>query len=388
MALDMEPSMESEKSGTSRRDFLKFCSVVATAIGLGPAGGFKVLAALTSANRPVVLWLHFAECTACTEVLLRATNPYIDDLLLDTVSVDYHETLMAGAGSTVHDILVETAAKNSGNFICVVEGAIPTKDNGVYGTINGKTMLSIAEEICPKARCIIAIGACASFGGIAAAAPNPAGAKNIIAALKHLNLPPVVTVPGCPPNPVSFVGVISYYLLNGRLPPTDQYLRPKFAYENTVHHTCPFVDSIDPVTGRCLMSVGCKGPNTYNNCTVVKYNNGTNFPMNAGHVCIGCSEPNFWDINTPFWGKHADDTDFPPLPVEIFEKEVSPIAVIPRQTGRNISKSSKKISGVFDLTGRKVSGDVSDILSHSRRSPHKLFIEKNGNQIKKHLKIK
>jgi [NiFe] hydrogenase small subunit len=203
---------------TSRRDFLKFCSAVGIAIGIGPNAGSKVAAALTSANRPPVLWLHFSECTACTESLLRTRSPYIDDLILDTISVDYHETLMAGAGSTVHDILMESATKYSGQFICVVEGAIPTKDNGIYGTINGKTMLSIAKEICPKAKCIVALGNCSAFGGIAAAEPNPTGAKNVIAALKEIDLPQVINVPGCPPNPVSFVGVIANYLLSGRLP--------------------------------------------------------------------------------------------------------------------------------------------------------------------------
>ncbi len=390
MISDNQLSIENGNEGVSRRDFLKFCSTVAVAIGLGPAGGSKVFAALTSQNRPIVLWLHFAECTACTESFLRATSPYTDELLLDKISVDYHETLMAGAGSTVHDILIETANKNKGNFICVVEGSIPTKDNGVYGTINGKTMLSIAEEICPKAKCIIAIGTCASFGGIPAAAPNPTGAKNIIAALKHIDLPPVVNVSGCPPNPVSFVGVIAYYLLNGRLPATDDYLRPRFAYEDYIHDVCPFNEYIDPDQHhRCLIDQGCKGPNTCNNCTTVKFNNGTNFPMNAGHVCIGCSDPNFWDVNSPFWGKLADDVfDLIPHPDKVFEKKVQPIAVNPGRNRKNIKNQIKTSPEMFDLTGRKVPMNTADISKNKKHGTNQLFIKKTGNKIRKHLKVR
>jgi [NiFe] hydrogenase small subunit len=82
----MAPDPDNENIGISRRDFLKFCSTVAVAIGLGPAGGSKVFAALTSQSRPIILWLHFAECTGCTESFLRATSPYTDELLLDKVS--------------------------------------------------------------------------------------------------------------------------------------------------------------------------------------------------------------------------------------------------------------------------------------------------------------
>lgn len=386
--MDNQPLMESENAGTSRRDFLKFCSMVATAIGLGPSAGSEVLAALTSPNRPIVLWLHFAECTACTEALLRTANPYIDDLLLDTLSVDYHETLMAGAGSTVHDILIETAKKNSGKFICVVEGAIPTKDNGIYGTINGKTMLSIAEEVCPKAQCIIAIGNCSSFGGIAAAAPNPTGAKNVIAALKSINLPQVINVPGCPPNPVSFVGVIANYLLKGKLPPTDAYLRPLFAYGDYVHNQCPFRFNTEAAKARCLMDKGCKGPVSNNSCPTVKFNSAMNFPMNAGHVCIGCSEPKFWDINTPFWGKLADDTDIPPSPAELFEKEVNPISVLPHHFDRSRLLHPNPQSQMFDLTGRKVSMSASRNALNQRQTASKMLIDKTGDLIKKHLDVK
>lgn len=380
---------EREKKGdgsandVDRRDFLKFCSAVAVAIGLAPSFGSRVAAALMAADRPPVLWLHFSECTGCTEATLRSVNPFFDDLILGAISLDYHETLMAGAGATVHDILTTSAENYKGQFFCVVEGSIPTAQNGIFGTVNGRTMLSVAQEICPKAKGIIAIGNCASFGGIPAAIPNPTGAKNVIAALKDLTLPPVINVPGCPPNPVSFVGVIANYLLKGTLPETDQYLRPLFAYGSTVHSTCPFILDTDPTTGRCLKPKGCKGPNTVNNCTTVKYNNATNFPMNAGHVCIGCSDPTFWDMNTPFWGFLAADTQLPPTPLEIFEKDVQPIAVKPSVRKMAPSLIQKRNEEVFDVLGRRVSSAAQRV--PGRHKTPGMYIDKTQSRMRKIL---
>ncbi len=100
---DLEKSLGTK--GISRRDFMKFCSAIAVSLGLGPSMAREVAAALTSSDRPPVLWLHFAECTGCTEAVLRTTDPWFDDLILNVLSLDYHETLMAGAGRRVHEIL-------------------------------------------------------------------------------------------------------------------------------------------------------------------------------------------------------------------------------------------------------------------------------------------
>jgi [NiFe] hydrogenase small subunit len=364
----------------SRRDFLKFCSVVAAAIGLGPSLGSRVAAALTSAARPPVLWLHFSECTACTESLLRSVSPYIDDLILGTISLDYHETLMAASGDTVHNLLTAAASKYAGQFFCVVEGAIPTAQNGIFGTVNGRTMLSIAQEICPKAKGIIAIGNCASFGGLPAAKPNPTGAKGVKAVFPNVTgFPPIINVPGCPPNPVSFVGVIANYLLKGTLPPLDDYLRPLFAYENDNHSQCPLKG-----TTRCLMDLGCKGPVTWNNCPTIKFN-GTNFPMNAGHVCIGCSEPLFWDTYTPFWGLFASDVPPPPDPV----KDLWPAAGVQNPQVRAASSRipKEKNREVYNVLGRRIkSAEQHGSPSARRPRPAQgFYIEKGKDGVRKRL---
>jgi [NiFe] hydrogenase small subunit len=287
------------ESGISRRGFLKFCGVVAGAMGLDPVFGSRIFEAFAAGPKPTVLWLHFAECTGCTEAVLRTTSPGFADLIFDTISLDYHETLMAAAGDTVDTILSASAETHRGQFFCVVEGAIPTASGGVFGWVGGRTMLDIAREICPKAKAIISVGNCASYGGLPAAWPNPTGAMGVEGALGTGLGVPVVNLPGCPPNPVNFVGTLANYLLFGKLPELDDDGRPKFAYGKTVHAQCPFRE----IKSRCLFEGGCKGKKTCNNCPSVKFNDGTSFPMQAGHPCIGCSEPDFWDTMTPFYQK-------------------------------------------------------------------------------------
>jgi [NiFe] hydrogenase small subunit len=286
-----------KQDGISRRQFLKFCGVVAGALGLDATFGPKIFEAFAAGPKPSVLWLHFAECTGCTEAVLRTSNPGFADLIFETISLDYHETLMAAAGDTVEQILTTAAEQNKGQFFCVVEGAIPTAAGGAYGWIGSRTMLSLAQEICSKAKAIIALGNCASYGGLPAAAPNPTGAAGVEGALGTGLAVPVVNLPGCPPNPVNFVGVIANYLLQGTLPSLDADGRPTFAYAKTVHSQCPFREN----ESRCLEDFGCKGKICGNNCPTIKFNDATSFPMQAGHPCIGCSEPDFWDRMTPFY---------------------------------------------------------------------------------------
>lgn len=298
-----------EQKGISRRDFMKFCTVVSTTMGLAPTFAPKIAEAITTAPRPPVVWLSFSECTACTEALLRTTYPWIDTLLLDTISLNYHDTLMAPAGDAAEKSLSDTLAKYPGKFLCVVEGAIPTAANGAYGMMWSHTFLDLAKMVCPKALATISFGTCSAYGGVPAMAPNPTGAKSVKDAIgiKTLN------IPGCPPNPVNLVGTLVNYLLFGKLPALDTLGRPLFAYGNTVHAQCPrrshfengeFAPSFDSDEARrgfCLYELGCKGPETYNNCPMVRFNMSTSWPVQAGHPCIGCSEPGFWDKLSPFY---------------------------------------------------------------------------------------
>ncbi len=297
------------KRGISRRDFLKFCSAVAVAMGMEPSFAHAVAATLTSGKRPSVVYLHDAECTACTEALLRAYKPYIDELLFDVISLDYQETIMAAAGEAAEEALHQ-AISNPDGYICIVEGAIPTAQNGVFGTIAGKTMLQMTGEILPKAKAVIAYGTCASFGGIPAAAPNPTGAKGVNDCYGSKGIK-AINIPGCPPNPLNLVGAVVAYL-QGKPIELDDNARPLMFYGMTVHDLCerqahfnagefaPSFDSEEARKGWCLYQLGCKGPVTMNNCPKIRFND-VNWPVAAGHPCIGCSEPGFWDSMTPFY---------------------------------------------------------------------------------------
>ena len=295
--------------GISRREFLKFCGVVAAAMGMEASYAREIAAALTAKRRPSVIYLHNAECTGCSEAVLRTIQPFIDELILDTISLDYHETLMAAAGEAAEAALHQ-ALKSPEGYVCVIEGAIPTKNNGIYGKVAGKTMFKMCSEIAPKAKAVIAIGACATFGGVQAARPNPTGAMGVNQALKKMGVK-AINIAGCPPNPINFVGAVVHYLTKG-VPPLDSLNRPLMFYGETVHDNCPRKEHFDKQEyapsfgseearkGWCLYQLGCKGPDTYNNCPKVKFNQ-TNWPVQAGHPCIGCSEPDFWDKMSPFY---------------------------------------------------------------------------------------
>ncbi len=299
-----------EQKGVSRRNFMRYCTYLTATMGLSSSFVPKVAEVFAAPKqRPPVIWLHLADCTGCSEALLRSQYPYPDDLVLEILSVEYHETIMAAAGNQAEEQLKMAVKKYKGKFICIVEGAISTKDNGVYGMTGGRTFLEIAKEVCPQAAAVICMGTCSSFGGIQAAKPNPGGYKSVGEALgvKTLN------IPGCPPNPVNLVGTIVNYLLLGKLPALDGTGRPYFAYGKTIHDQCPrrshfendeFVTefgSEEAASGYCLYKMGCRGPDTFNNCPTAKFNDGTSWPVEAGHPCIGCSQPNFWDEMTPFY---------------------------------------------------------------------------------------
>ncbi len=296
--------------GISRRDFMKYCTALTATVGLSSSFVPKVANAFESASiRPPVIWLHFAECTGCSEALLRTHYPYIDELILDVLSIEYHETIMAASGELAEKQLYNSVDKYKGEFICIVEGSIPMSFDGGYGKVSGKSFLDIASNVCSKAKAVISVGTCAAFGGLPAADPNPGGFKGVSDAIDVST----INISGCPPNPVNIVGTILHYLLLNELPKLDKIGRPLFAYSKTVHDQCPrrshfeneeFVEefgSKEASMGYCLYKLGCKGPDTYNNCPIAKFNDGTSWPVEAGHPCIGCSEPNFWDEMTPFY---------------------------------------------------------------------------------------
>ena len=121
-----------QQKGYSRRDFLQFCAAAATMAGLGQSGAAQVVSAFEKKEKPAVVWLHFQECTCCSESFIRASHPIVADALLDVLSLNYTETLMAASGFQAEKCLTDTIEKNKGKYIVLVEGAVPTGADGVY----------------------------------------------------------------------------------------------------------------------------------------------------------------------------------------------------------------------------------------------------------------
>ena len=298
---------DKEASGVGRRDFLKACTMAAAAVGLSASVGKAWAEAAAKGLKPSVIWLHFQECTGCTESLLRTSHPAVAELILDLISLDYHETLFAAAGHQAEDALKTAMEKGAGKYICVVEGGIPTKDGGIYCQIAGRTALDMLKEVADKAGAIIAIGSCASWGGIQSADPNPTGAKG---APQILEGKTVVTVPGCPPNPYNFLGVALQYATFGTLPALDKLGRPMFGYGRVIHEDCPrrphfdagrFVQQFGDEghrLGYCLYKMGCKGPVTHANCSIQDFGEIPGiWPVGIGHPCVGCTEQSIlWQL--------------------------------------------------------------------------------------------
>ena len=298
-----------EGKGFERRDFMKWAASITAMLAL-PAQFTPLFAeAAKLADRVPLVWLHMAECTGCSESLIRSASPTIDSLIFDYVSIEYHETLMAAAGWQAEENLDNALEKYKGRYILLVEGGVPTANNGQYLTLgaHGKTGLSIVTAAAKDAAAIFSIGTCSSFGGIQAAAPNPTGAKGVDKVVSQ----PVINVPGCPPSETNIVGTLMHFLLFGTLPALDRYSRPKWAYGHRIHDLCErrghfdageFVESFGDdgaKDGWCLYKQGCKGPYTFNNCSTERFNQGTSWPVQAGHGCMGCSEPDFWDTMGP-----------------------------------------------------------------------------------------
>lgn len=300
--------------GVSRRSFLKFCALTASSLCITGTAAKAFAQALAASTRPSVIWMSFQACTGCSESLLRSGNPLsdrltVENLILNFISLDYHATLQVAAGEQAEEARRAAMEANYGNYILITDGGIPTGDGEWLSTESGQSALSMLRETMEGAALVINIGTCASFGGLPAAAPNPTGAMGV-GELMAAGLVPARTmlnISGCPPVPEAITGSIAYFLVNGTLPPLDSLQRPLLYFGKTVHDCCPrlnhfeageFAESFDDDgarLGHCLLLLGCKGPDTFNACTTNKWNMGTSSPTQAGHGCIGCSEPNFWD---------------------------------------------------------------------------------------------
>lgn len=326
--------------GVSRRDFLKYCGSVAAMIGLSEAMVPTIAAAVEKAASSKLypaVWVNGGACTGCTESAAQATNPDIASIVLDILSLNYIETIMMATGHDADLALLQTAEENEGKFVMIYEGSVMTGLEGNTLRVAGEPSLKVLEEVGKKAAAVIAVGSCAVDGGWVRSVPS-VGAKNIPTnpddwatgvaqyfAMKGISTP-VVNVPTCPVNPEWIVALIIDAVIlggideNGKV--TDAFVskldaqgRPSLIFGQTIHDNCPrrghfengeFVyqfGSPEEVKGYCLYPVGCKGPQTYTNCPIVRWNNQVSWCVESGSPCIGCGDFNWVDNNAPFLGR-------------------------------------------------------------------------------------
>ncbi len=294
-----------KNAGYSRRDFLQLCTTLVATAPMGLALTDKATPAqiakkVAKAKKPSVVWLHFQDCTGCSETLLRTSKPDVADLIINVISLDYHETLMVACGHQAEDALKSAVNDNAGKFVLVVEGAIPTKDQGTFMMMGGRPAMDVLREVSSKAAAIIAMGSCASWGGVPSADPNPTGSTGVDQIISGV---PIVNIPGCPPNPYTLLGVVLEYAVMGKLPACDDLKRPKFAYDRVIHDHCPRRAHFDAGRfagnfgdaghreGYCLFKLGCKGPVTHAGCSTRHFNEMVDcWPIGTGAPCFGCTE--------------------------------------------------------------------------------------------------
>jgi hydrogenase small subunit len=325
----------------SRRDFLKLSAGSTAALGLllFRFPNFERVFAASVAELPVV-WIQGAGCTGCSVSVLNSLSPKIQDVLVNQVipgkhvSLRVHPTVMAAQGDAVLQAMEDTA-KMKGGYVLVVEGAISTKDNGIYcefGERNGHgiTILEHLTTLGTDAMAVIAIGACSTFGGIPAAEPNVTGCKGVQAIFTEKGIrTPVINLPGCPPHPDWFVGTVASVLIGGLgSVEVDDIGRPTAFYGKLIHDNCPRRGYFDE--GKfakqysepyCLFELGCKGPVTHADCPVRLWNSGTNWCVGSNSPCIGCCEPSFPDGVSPFRKVEKLESLTPPAWLPPMEKE-------------------------------------------------------------------
>ncbi|HYM83058.1 MAG TPA: hydrogenase small subunit [Candidatus Dormibacteraeota bacterium] len=304
--------------GVSRRTFLRFSAAMAAALALPASYAPRIASAVAAAPRLPVVWLHGQACGGDSMAFLAASKPAPAELLLDLLSVEYDETLMIAAGSPASGGLAGLASRYPGGYLAVVDGAIPTALDGVHAVVGGRTFRDTVREVCAGALGTIAVGSCAFDGGASAAGGGRTGAAGVGQVVAS---PRYVALPGCPVNVEDLAATIVHFLTFGEFPPADWRGRPLSFYGNVIHNQCErrahfefgeFVTSWGDEgaqKGWCLYKMGCKGPETFGDCPTTQYAEKTSWPVRAGHGCIGCRMPGFWDAAGPAYRRLP-----PPIP--------------------------------------------------------------------------
>ncbi len=303
----------------SRRSFLELSARLGAVMGLGACAVPRIASALEemAAGTAPVLWLQGQCCSGCSVALLdaEAISPY--RLLTRYISLTFHQTLSTATGHVAVDTVNKTISQ--GGYLLVVEGSVPAGMPHAC-TFGEEKFGSQLERAAKNAKAIVALGACAAFGGIPAAGNNPTGASSIPDYLVQQGInTATIRIPGCPAHPDWLLGALTHVLKFG-LPPLDTLGRPKAFFSRLLHDECPrFADYEREKFARtfgeegCFFKLGCLGPNTHADCNLRQWNGGTNTCIRAGAPCIGCAEPGFaLKADFPFFTKNRAAQSTPP----------------------------------------------------------------------------
>lgn len=313
----------------SRREFLKYCTASAAALGLGLGDIQRLEAALASSGAPTLIWLHGSGCQGDSisflnlfsdDFALPGSILTTADVLITHVNLAYHTVVMASAGQTA--VTMANQAKRKGGYVLVLEGGVPTAFDGracIIATDGGQelTYQQAITNLTNGAAAVVCVGTCACFGGIPMSGPveyNPTevvSCKNFVHSLDPSKL--VINIPGCPSHP-EWVAWAVVQLILGNIPALDAFNRPQALFGNrtvdvhamNIHENCPRNPNLGGGNGhattfgqdgKCLELLGCRGPSTYSNCPSRKWLAGENGPVNwcvdCNGMCIGCVEEDF-----------------------------------------------------------------------------------------------
>ena len=290
----------------SRRRFLQAAIASGSSLALTPS----TMAALKGVmdreeGAPHVIWLQGQSCSGCSVSLLNSIYYMTPDTLLtDTIDLDYHSTLMVAAGDQAVQAAEET--RTAGAYVLVVEGSIPTGAGGDYCHLwPGMTMHQAMLDYAVGATHILAVGACAAYGGLIAANTNPTGAQSVEQILGSDSR--IVNIPGCPAHPDWVIGTIAHIIANGTLPDLDANRRPRMYFDHKIHSRCEeqrrycgqqnFASELGE--DGCLEHLGCRGKFTWADCYMRRWNSGTpgrfgvSWCVGGRGPCHGCTEPSF-----------------------------------------------------------------------------------------------
>lgn len=297
--LSFENLEEAMESFDISQEFNKWVSMITATMNLHSGFENVIKEGVTQLNKIPIIWLELADCSGNSEGFIKSSHPKIDDLILKYISLDYHELLMAGSGEQSETVLDNILKYDSGKYVLIVEGAVPLGLDGKFLRIGtkGETGHALLKRVAQNAAAVIAVGSCAYDGGVVAAAPNPTGAVGVAEALGRSD---IINLPGCPVNPINIVGTLLHFMMFEEFPKLDEKNRPVWAYAAKIHDNCERRGHFDlgefvlewgdegAKKGWCLFMMGCKGPYAQMNCSQVKFNEGTSWPVQAGHGCFAC----------------------------------------------------------------------------------------------------